>query len=123
MTENYLQKQMRNEMIAKGIFNQVKEYAFDYVDKSLERNVYPTKDAIDKLKIFDPLYINITTHHSEYVYKELPNGQFERNRLRRRPGTIAIAAAISNKYSIPVIPHVICSGASAEDIEYELLDL
>ena len=79
--------------------------------------------TIDKLKIFDPLYINITTHHSEYVYKELPNGQFERNRLRRRPGTIAIAAAISNKYSIPVIPHVICSGASAEDIEYELLDL
>ena len=79
--------------------------------------------TIDKLKIFDPLYINITTHHSEYVYKELPNGQFERNRLRRRPGTIAIAAAIRNKYSIPVIPHVICSGASAEDIEYELLDL
>ena len=79
--------------------------------------------TIDKLKIFDPLYINITTHHSEYVYKELPNGQFERNRLRRRPGTIAIAAAISNKYSIPVIPHVICSGASAENIEYELLDL
>ena len=79
--------------------------------------------TIDKLKIFDPLYINITTHHSEYVYKELPNGQFERNRLRRRPGTIAIAAAIRNKYSIPVIPHVICSGASAENIEYELLDL
>ncbi|BCS85785.1 MULTISPECIES: methylenetetrahydrofolate reductase [Prevotella] len=79
--------------------------------------------TIDKLKVFDPLYINITTHHSEYVYKELPNGQFERNRVRRRPGTIAIAAAIRNKYSIPVIPHIICSGASAEDIEYELLDL
>ncbi len=79
--------------------------------------------TIDKLKVFDPLYINITTHHSEYVYKELPNGQFERNRIRRRPGTIAIAAAIGNKYNIPVIPHVICNGASAEDIEYELLDL
>lgn len=79
--------------------------------------------TIDKLKVFDPLYINITTHHSEYVYKELPNGQFERNKIRRRPGTIAIAAAIGNKYNIPVIPHVICSGASAEDIEYELLDL
>ena len=79
--------------------------------------------TIDKLKVFDPLYINITTHHSEYVYKELPNGQFERNRVRRRPGTIAIAAAIRNKYNIPVIPHIICSGASAEDIEYELLDL
>lgn len=79
--------------------------------------------TIDKLKEFDPLFINITTHHSEYVYKELENGNFERQRIRRRPGTIAIAAAIQNKYHIPVIPHVICSGATTEDIEYELLDL
>ena len=43
--------------------------------------------------------------------------------MRRRPGTIAIAGAIQNKYDIPVIPHIICSGASKEDIEYELLDL
>ena len=47
---------------------------------------------IDQLKEFDPAYINITTHHSEFVYKELANGQFERQRIRRRPGTIAIAA-------------------------------
>ena len=79
--------------------------------------------TIDKLKDFNPLYINITTHYSEYVYRELENGQFERLRIRRRPGTIAIAAAIQNKYNIPVIPHIICSGATKEDIEYELLDL
>jgi len=78
---------------------------------------------IDKLKDFDPLYINITTHHSEYVYRELPDGQFERLRIRRRPGTIAIAAAIQQRYGLPVIPHIICSGATAEDIEYELIDL
>ena len=79
--------------------------------------------TIDKLKCFDPMFINITTHHSEYVYRELPNGQFERLRLRRRPGTIAIAAAIQQKYDLPVVPHVICSGATIEDIEYELIDL
>ena len=79
--------------------------------------------TIDKLKEFDPLYINITTHHSEYMYRELDNGQFERMRIRRRPGTVAIAAAIQQKYGIPVIPHVICSGATIEHIEYELLDL
>lgn len=79
--------------------------------------------TIDKLKEFDPLYINITTHHSEYVYRELDNGQFERMRIRRRPGTVAIAAAIQQKYGIPVIPHVICSGATIDHIEYELLDL
>ena len=78
---------------------------------------------IDKLRELDPAYINITTHHSEFVYRELPNGQFERHRIRRRPGTIAIAAAIQQRYHIPVQPHVICSGATVEDIEYELLDL
>ena len=78
---------------------------------------------IDKLREFNPAYINITTHHSEFVYKELENGQFERQRIRRRPGTVAIAAAIQQRYNIPVQPHVICSGATIEDIEYELLDL
>lgn len=78
---------------------------------------------IDRLKDYGPHYINITTHHSEYVYRELPDGQFERLRVRRRPGTIAIAAAIQARYNVPVIPHVICSGATKEDIEYELIDL
>lgn len=80
-------------------------------------------DTIDKLKDFNPLFINITTHHSEFVYKQLDNGLLERHRIRRRPGTIAVAAAIQNKYNIPVQPHIICSGATVEDIEYELIDL
>lgn len=78
---------------------------------------------IDMLKDFNPHFINITTHHSEYVYRELDNGQYERLRVRRRPGTVAIAAALQVRYGIPVIPHVICSGVSREDIEYELIDL
>ena len=78
---------------------------------------------IDKLAELEPAFINITTHHSEYVYRELADGRFERSRVRRRPGTIACAAAIQQRYHIPVQPHVICSGATVEDIEYELLDL
>ena len=80
-------------------------------------------DTIETLLEFDPKYINITTHRSEYVYKDLGNGLFERNRLRRRPGTVAVAAALSNKYRITTVPHILCSGFSREDIEYELLDL
>ncbi len=79
--------------------------------------------TIEQLCEFGPAYINITTHHSEYVYKELPNGLLERSRIRRRPGTIAIAAAIQQRFQLPVIPHVICSGTTIENIEYELLDL
>jgi methylenetetrahydrofolate reductase (NADPH) len=79
--------------------------------------------TVDKLREFDPKYINITTHRSEYVYKELEDGLFERRRLRRRPGTVAVAAAIQNRYNIPTVPHVLCSGFSREDTEYVLLDL
>ena len=80
-------------------------------------------NTIARLREFDPKYINITTHHSEYVYRELENGLLERQRIRRRPGTIAIAAAIQQRFGLPVIPHIICSGATKESIEYELLDL
>jgi len=79
--------------------------------------------TIEKFKDFDPAYINITTHHSEFVYREIEDGKFERLRVRRRPGTVAVASAIQQEFGVPVIPHVICSGASAEDIEYELIDL
>ena len=79
--------------------------------------------AVDTLLEFNPQYINITTHRSEYVYKELGNGLYERARLRRRPGTVAVAAALHNKYGITTVPHILCSGFSKEDIEYVLLDL
>ena len=78
---------------------------------------------VDTLREFDPQYINITTHRSEYIYKELGNGLFERTRLRRRPGTVSVAAALQNKYNITTVPHILCSGFSREDLEYELLDL
>ena len=78
---------------------------------------------IAKLCELNPAFINITTHHSEYVYKGLGDGRFERQRVRRRPGTIAVAAAIQQRFGVTVQPHVICSGATVEEIEYELLDL
>lgn len=79
--------------------------------------------TVDKLREFAPSYINITTHRSEYVYKDLGDGLMQRSRLRRRPGTVAVAAAIQQKYGIPVVPHILCSGFTREETEYVLLDL
>lgn len=78
---------------------------------------------IDTLRPFDPKYINITTHRSEYIYRDLGDGLFRRDKLYRRPGTVAVAAAIQNRYDITTVPHIICSDNTREDIEYELLDL
>lgn len=80
-------------------------------------------ENIDSLREFDPKYINITTHRSEYIYRDLGNGLFQRNKVRRRPGTVAVAAAIKNKYNITVVPHILCSGFTQEETEYVLLDL
>ncbi len=79
--------------------------------------------TIDTLREFDPKYINITTHRSELVFKENTQGLFEQVAERHRPGTVAIAAAIQNKYKIPVVPHIICSGFTREETEYALIDL
>ena len=79
--------------------------------------------TIEILAPFQPRHINITTHRAEYVYRDAGNGLMERQRVRRRPGTIAIAAAIQHRWGIPVIPHLVCSGSTKTDIEYALLDL
>lgn len=79
--------------------------------------------TIDTLRDFDPKYINITNHRSEFVYKDLGGGIMQRKNMRRRPGTIAVAAAIQKRYGIHVVPHILCSGFTREDTEYMLLDL
>lgn len=78
---------------------------------------------IDKLLEFDPKYINITSHHSESIYVPQPDGSHKKVTVRKRPGTVAIAAAIQNRYGIAAVPHIICKGFSKEETEYALLDL
>ncbi len=86
-------------------------------------SIYKVFDIIDRLKRFDPQFVNITSHHSEYVYKPLPNGTHRRVSVVKRPGTVAIAAAIQNKYGLIPVPHIICRGFTKEETEYALLDL
>ncbi len=98
-------------------------FSFELLPPLKGNNIDKLYDAIDTLREFEPAYINITDHRSEYVFKDLGGGIYTRQRLRRRPGSVAVAAAIKNKYDITVVPHVLCSGFTREDTEYELLDL
>ena len=107
------------------IISQRKETAFSFelLPPLKGNNIDKLYDAIDALREFEPAYINITDHRSEYVFKDMGGGVYTRQRLRRRPGQVAVAAAIKNRYNITVVPHVLCSGYTREDTEYELLDL
>ncbi len=59
--------------------------------------------AIDRLMEYEPAYINFTSHRNEVVYKERPDGLLEQRTVRKRPGTIAMAAAVKYKYDVLVV--------------------
>ncbi|MEO9801935.1 MAG: pyridoxal-dependent decarboxylase [Reichenbachiella sp.] len=48
-----IREKMFSELADKSIFDQAKQYAFDYADNSMTRNVYPTQEAIKALAKFD----------------------------------------------------------------------
>ncbi len=98
-------------------------FSFELLPPLKGNGIEPVYRTIDTLREFDPKYINITTHRSELVFKENSQGLFEQVAERHRPGTVAIAAAIQNKYHIAVVPHIICSGFTPAEIEYALIDL
>jgi methylenetetrahydrofolate reductase (NADPH) len=81
--------------------NEKTAFSFEILPPLKGTGIEKLYETIDTLREFDPKYINITTHRSEYVYKDLGNGLFQRNRLRRRPGTVSVAAAIQNIFPVP----------------------
>ncbi|MEA1886006.1 MAG: methylenetetrahydrofolate reductase [NAD(P)H] [Bacteroidota bacterium] len=86
---------------------------------SLER-VYR---AIDRLIKFEPAYINFTSHRNEVIYKERPDGLLEKRTIRKRPGTIAMAAAVRYKYNITVVPHMLVGGFTKQETENALIEM
>ena len=79
--------------------------------------------SVERLMQFEPSYINITTHRTDVVYKEVAAGIFQRMTERKRPGTVAIAAALKARYGVATVPHVICSGFTPSELGNELIDL
>ena len=98
-------------------------FSFEILPPLKGNSIQKVYNVIDKLLEFDPKYINITSHHSEYIYKTMPDGSFQQVNIRKRPGSVAIASAIQNKYSIPAVPHIICKGFTKDETEYALIDL
>ena len=98
-------------------------FSFEILPPLKGNNIQRVFKIVDKLIEFNPININITSHHSEVVYKTLPDGTIKKVTTLKRPGTVAIAAAIQNKYGVTAVPHIICKGFTKEETEYALLDL
>jgi len=67
MTE--IQKKMFAEMQDKTIFGKALEFVSKYIDGSLERNVYPTDEAIENLGQFDEEMPTLSSDSNEIINK------------------------------------------------------
>ena len=79
-------------------------------------------DSIRPFMEFRPPFMNITSHRDEVEYTPRPDGGFDRHQIRRRISETAVCAAIQSEFDVEVVPHVICGGSTAEQIESLLAD-
>ncbi len=79
-------------------------------------------DDIKQFMEFSPKYINITCHRDEIEYREQSDGTFLKRLVRRRVSESAVCGAIQSEFKVDVIPHIICGGSTAEQIEFQLQD-
>jgi methylenetetrahydrofolate reductase (NADPH) len=98
-------------------------FSFELLPPLKGNDVTRLYKTIESLTEFDPKYINITTHRDEEEFKELRDGTIVKHTVRKRPGTVAIAASIQHKYNIPVVPHILCGGFTKSETEHVLIDL
>jgi methylenetetrahydrofolate reductase (NADPH) len=98
-------------------------FSFEILPPLKGNGIQSIYDSIDPLVEFNPSFINVTYHREEYTYKKREKGYLEKISMRKRPGTVAICAAIFNKYKIDTVPHLICGGFNREETENALIDL
>jgi len=99
-------------------------FSFEIVPPLKGHNLEGLYEKLDLLAEFNPLNINITYHQDESVYVPAENGLMRKKVIRKRPGTVALAAAIKNRYpNVETVPHLICGGMTKQDIENILIDL
>ncbi len=98
-------------------------FSFELLPPLKGQDFESIQENIDPLIEFNPSFINITYHQQEVVYENLPNGLMKKHTVRKRPGTVGIAAAIRYFYKIAIVPHIICGGFTREETENALIDL
>ncbi|MBF0300803.1 MAG: methylenetetrahydrofolate reductase [Oligoflexia bacterium] len=78
---------------------------------------------IEELVPYNPLWVDVTSHSADVDYLENNDGSYKRRVWKKSPGTLGICAALKFKYSLPVVPHLLCTGFSREETEDSLIDL
>ncbi|MBR5056884.1 MAG: methylenetetrahydrofolate reductase [Bacteroidales bacterium] len=88
--------------------------SLEFVPPLKGRDLNQLYTALEPLMEFRPPFMNLTCHRDERA-----DGRV----VSKRPGTVAIAAAVMKRFPVEVIPHLLCAFATADELENELLDL
>jgi methylenetetrahydrofolate reductase (NADPH) len=97
--------------------------SFEILPPLKGKSIQSIYDVLEPLIKFNPAFVNVTYHRSEYIYKKRNDDTFEKVFIRKRPGTVGICAAIQFKYKVDAVAHLICGGFTKEETEDALLDL
>jgi methylenetetrahydrofolate reductase (NADPH) len=98
-------------------------FSFEILPPQKGADIATLWKGIDPLIEFRPSFIDVTYHREDFILRNRPDGSFDKVSTRKRPGTVAICAALQHKYKIDAVPHLICGGFSREDTENALIDL
>ncbi len=98
-------------------------FSFEILPPNAGESIQNLFDNIDPLMEFGPKFIDVTYHREEFILKKRVGGLLEQKSIRKRPGTVAICAALMHKYRVDTVPHIICGGFTKEETEYALIDL
>lgn len=97
-------------------------FSFEILPPLRGKSIDDTLADVRRLMEFNPAYVNITTHRNEVEYSQTSPGIYSSRAVRKRPGTVAIAAVLHERFGIRAVPHVICGEYSRSEIEDQLID-
>lgn len=98
-------------------------FSFEILPPLRGNDIKTTYRNLERLLEFKPAYANITTHRNEVSYRDEGGGIYRAITSQKRPGTVAIAAVLRERYDVRPVPHIICGEYSRIEIEDQLIDL
>jgi len=98
-------------------------FSFEVLPPLKGKSIESLYQGIDPLMEFNPAFIDVTYHREEFIERPRKDGGYDKISTKKRPGTVAICAAIMNKYKVEAVPHLICGGFSKDETENALIDL
>ena len=98
-------------------------FSFEVLPPLKGKSIDSLYQGIDPLMDFNPAFIDVTYHREEFIERPRKDGGYDKISTKKRPGTVAICAAIMNKYKVEAVPHLICGGFSKDETENALIDL